>query len=63
MTRHVLGCYYATMSQIQIVYCSLATAVGVLISVEIGAIVLLLGAQMIAKYERLDREFAAQQGV
>ena len=51
------------MSQIQIVYCSLATAVGVLISVEIGAIVLLLGAQMIAKYERLDREFAAQQGV
>ena len=56
ITRHVLGWYYATVSQIQLVYGSLATSVGVLLSVEIGAIVLLSGAQIIAEYERIGRE-------
>ncbi len=51
-TRHVLAWYYATVSQIQIVYGTLATSVGVLLSAELGAIVLLVGAQVIAEYER-----------
>jgi len=55
-TRHILIWYYATMSQIQVVYGSLTTAVGVLLSVEIGALVLLLGAQVIAEYERISQE-------
>jgi membrane protein len=44
------------MSQIQLVYGSLTTAIAVLLSVEIGALVLLVGAQVIAEYERIDRE-------
>jgi YihY family inner membrane protein len=52
ITRHVLVWYFATMSQIKIVYGSLTTAIAVLLSLEIAAIVLLLGAQVIAEYER-----------
>jgi len=38
------------------VYGSLTTSIAVLLSVEIGAIVLLLGAQVIAEYERIGYE-------
>jgi YihY family inner membrane protein len=62
ITRHVLVWYYTSMSQIQIVYGSLTTAVAVLLSVEIGALVLLLGAQVIAEYERIGHEPLASQG-
>jgi membrane protein len=54
--RHILAWYYITMSQIQLVYGSLTTAIAVLLSVEIGALVLLVGAQVIAEYERVSRE-------
>ena len=56
ITRHVLVWYYASISQIQVVYGSLTTSIAVLLSVEIGAIVLLLGAQVIAEYERIGYE-------
>jgi membrane protein len=56
ITRHVLVWYYSTISQIGVVYGSLTTAIAVLLSVEIAAIVLLFGAQVIAEYERLARE-------
>jgi YihY family inner membrane protein len=56
MMRHILAWYYTTMSQIQLVYGSLTTAIAVLLSVEIGALVLLVGAQVIAEYERVGRE-------
>lgn len=56
ITRHALVWYYSTISQIQVVYGSLTTSIAVLISVEIGAIVLLLGAQVIAEYERIGYE-------
>jgi membrane protein len=56
LTRHVLAWYYTTMSQIQLVYGSLTTAIAVLLSIELGALVLLLGAQVIAEYERIGRE-------
>ena len=55
VTRHLLVWYYATMSQVQVVYGSLATAIVVLLSVEVAATVLLLGAQIIAEFERLGR--------
>jgi YihY family inner membrane protein len=54
ITRHALAWYYATMSQMQLVYGSLTTSVAVLLSVEFGALVLLLGAQVIAEYERVS---------
>ena len=53
LTRHVLTWYLGTISQIRVVYGSFTTAIAVLISVEMAAIVLLLGAQVIAEYERL----------
>lgn len=54
ITRHGLGWYYVTVSQIQVVYGTFATSVGVLLSAEFGALVLLAGAQVIAEYERLE---------
>jgi membrane protein len=50
------------MSQIQVVYGSLTTSVAILLSVEIGALVLLLGAQVIAEYERIGHEPADTAG-
>jgi YihY family inner membrane protein len=55
ISRHVLVWYYATLSQIQVVYGSFAAAIAVLLSVEIAAALLLLGAQVIANYERAIR--------
>ena len=56
ITRHILVWYYTSMSQIQVVYGSLTTSILVLLSVEIGALVFLLGAQVIAEYERIGHE-------
>jgi YihY family inner membrane protein len=56
ITRHILVWYYGTISQVRLLYGSLATAITVMLSVEIAAIVLLLGAQVIAEYERIGRE-------
>ena len=50
--RHVLVWYFATLSQANVVYGSLTTAIVVLLSLEIAATLLLLGAQVIAEYER-----------
>lgn len=56
ITRHVLLWYFSQLSQVKTVYGSLATSIFVLLSLEIAATILLLGAQVIAEYERLDRE-------
>ena len=53
ITRHVLVWYFATLSQVTIVYGSLTTAIVVLLSLEIGATLLLFGAQVISEYERI----------
>jgi YihY family inner membrane protein len=53
ITRHILVWYFGTLSQVGVVYGSLATSIVVLLSLEIGATLLLLGAQVIAEYERI----------
>ncbi|HSW08477.1 YihY/virulence factor BrkB family protein [Aquabacterium sp.] len=53
LSRHVLVWYFATLSQISTVYGSLTTAIAVLLSLELAAALLLLGAQVISEYERL----------
>jgi membrane protein len=53
ITRHVLVWYFATLSQVSVVYGSMTTAIVVLLSLELGATLLLLGAQVISEYERL----------
>ena len=53
ITRHVLVWYFGTLSQVSVVYGSLTTSIVVLLSLEIGATLLLLGAQVIAEYENI----------
>jgi membrane protein len=53
VSRHALVWYFATLSQIGVVYGSLTTAIAVLLSLELAATLLLLGAQVIAEYERV----------
>ena len=55
ITRHLLVWYFATLSQVSVVYGSLTTAIVVLLSLELAAILLLFGAQVIAEYERIDK--------
>lgn len=52
--RHGLGWYFGTLSQVHVVYGSLTTSIVVLLSLEVAATLLLLGAQVIAEYERID---------
>ncbi len=56
VSRHALVWYFATLSQIGVVYGSLTTAIAVLLSLELAATLLLLGAQVIAEYERIGVE-------
>lgn len=56
VSRHVLTWYFATLSQVSRVYGSLTTAIVVLLSLEIAATLLLLGAQVIAEFERASWE-------
>jgi membrane protein len=49
--RHILVWYYSNISLVNVIYGSLATAVVVLLSIEIAVIILLLGAQVIAEFE------------
>jgi len=56
ITRRVLVWYFNTLSQVNVVYGSLTTAIVVLFTLEIGATLLLLGAQVISEYERVDRQ-------
>ena len=54
LTRHVLVWYFATLSQVGVVYGSMTTTIVVLLSLELGATLVLLGAQVISEYERLE---------
>ena len=56
LSRHALVWYFSTLSQIGTVYGSLTTAIAVLLSLELAATLLLLGAQVISEYERLAGE-------
>jgi len=56
IARHVLVWYFSTLSQVNVVYGSMTTAIVVMFSLEIGATLLLLGAQVIAEYERVGRD-------
>jgi YihY family inner membrane protein len=56
VARHVLVWYFSTLSQVNVVYGSMTTAIVVMFSLEIGAILLLFGAQVISEYERVGRD-------
>ena len=58
ITRHVLVWYFANISLVSVIYGSFATAVVVLLSIEVASIILLFGAQVIAEFERATEELA-----
>jgi membrane protein len=51
ITRRVLVWYYAAVSMVNVIYGSIATVVVALLSIEVVALILLLGAQVIAELE------------
>lgn len=53
--RRLLAWYFATLSQVNLVYGSLTSAIVVLFTLETAATLLLLGAQVIAEFERLGQ--------
>ncbi len=53
LARHVLVWYFSTLSMVNMVYGSLTSAIVVLLFLEVGAMILLFGAQVIAEYERI----------
>jgi len=61
LTRRVLVWYFATRSQVGLVYGPLTTAIPVLLSLDLAATLLLLDAQVIAEYERAGK--ADQEGL
>jgi membrane protein len=54
IARQALTWYFTSLSFVSIIYGSLATTIIILLSFELAAIILLLGAQVIAEYERID---------
>jgi len=53
LTRHFLVWYFSTLSIVNLVYGTFAAAIMFLLSLELAALILLLGAQVIAEYERI----------
>jgi YihY family inner membrane protein len=60
LTRHFLVWYFSTLSFVNIIYGTFATAIIILLSLEAAALILLLGAQVISEYERIDIESEPQ---
>jgi len=61
ITRRVLVWYYATVSMINVIYGSITITVVALLSIEFVAIILLLGAQVIAELEHKPEESAGEE--
>jgi membrane protein len=56
ITRRVLVWYYSTISLVNLIYGSFTTVVVFLLSIEAAALILLLGAQVIAEFEHRPNE-------
>jgi membrane protein len=61
ITRRVLVWYYSVISMVNLIYGSIATVVVALLSVEAVALILLLGAQVIAELERKTGELTEEK--
>ncbi len=63
ITRHILVLYFSTLSLVNVIYGAFATVIIILLSLEAGAIILLLGAQVIAEYERIGSKSTKTHGL
>jgi YihY family inner membrane protein len=61
VTRHMLVWYYSVLSMVNLIYGSFATAVVALLTIEAAAIILLLGAQIIAELERKTQKWGNEK--
>jgi len=61
ITRRVLIWYYAAISMVNVIYGSISITVVALFSIEFVAVILLLGAQVIAELERKPDESAREE--
>jgi len=61
ITRRVLVWYYSNLSMVNLLYGSFATAVVTLLITEAAALILLLGAQVIAELERNPNELSEEK--
>jgi membrane protein len=61
VTRRVLVWYYSVLSMVNIIYGSFATAVIALLTIDVVALILLLGAQVIAELERKTDELTREK--
>lgn len=59
ISRHILVWYFATLSFVNLIYGSFATTIVILLTFEIGALILLFGAQIIAEFERSSEQAVA----
>ena len=55
IVRRVLVWYFTTLSMVNVIYGSLAAVIVALLSLEIGGMIVLFGAQVIAEYDRVTR--------
>ena len=63
ITRHILVWYFSTLSLVNVIYGAFAAAIVILVSLEAAAIILLLGAQVIAEYERIGPDEHPNHGL
>ncbi|HFD81259.1 MAG TPA: YihY/virulence factor BrkB family protein, partial [Gammaproteobacteria bacterium] len=63
LTRHLLVWYFSTLSLVNVIYGTFATTIIVLLTLEAAATILLLGAQVIAEYERIGTHPPAAHGL
>jgi uncharacterized BrkB/YihY/UPF0761 family membrane protein len=61
MTRRAVVWYYSVISMVNLIYGSFATAVVALLSIEAVALILLLGAQVIAELERRSKHISRRE--
>lgn len=63
LTRHFLLWYFSTLSLVNVIYGTFATTIIALLSLEAAAVIVLLGAQVIAEYERLGQAKGPHHGL
>lgn len=63
LMRHFLVWYFSTLSLVNVIYGAFTTSIIILVSLEAASIILLLGAQVIAEYERIGSEHKSNHGL
>jgi YihY family inner membrane protein len=63
LMRHLLVWYFSTLSLVNVIYGAFTTSIIILVSIEAASIILLLGAQVIAEYERIGTDHKSTHGL